>query len=237
VAYVRKKRVRNKKTGKVYEYHQLVEGVWLPGGKVKQVVLAHLGEHETLEDAVHADAKDQRESLEGGGRWAKIYEDFHGRWKKALRHFPDTPYLWPQAPTVEDVIKRAYPRGWEPGSGKGGKWRKALGLPEDPGENPIRADLGEFMVDLAKFWREFERFTGEQERRRNRKHFGHVKLYIETREELERKGYSRPEAHAIAADACLKAAPDRFGQHNPLDAALLERLDTVFSHKALTVSP
>jgi hypothetical protein len=28
--------------------------------------------------------------------------------------------------------------------------------------------------------------------------------------------------------------PDRFSQHNPLDASLKERLDKVFSHKAVS---
>jgi hypothetical protein len=44
---VRTKRLRNKKTGKVYEYNQLVKAVW-NGGKPRQRVLAHLGEYGSI---------------------------------------------------------------------------------------------------------------------------------------------------------------------------------------------
>ncbi len=232
MAYIRTKKVRNKKTGKVYEYKQLVEGVWQPSGKVKQVVLAHLGTHETLDAALEVEGQNKVERLKGDGRWSKIYRDFHGRWGDLLQRSPDTSKYWPQAPTIEEVLKRAYPRGWEPGSGKGRKWREAFGLSEDPGENPTLADIGKFIVELDKFWRELDRFTREQNRVREREHYFHVKDYLETRQALEQnEDYSRVEAHEHAARLTLKATPDAAGRYNTLDAALLKRLDKAFSHK------
>jgi hypothetical protein len=238
VAYVRKKKVPNKKTGKMYEYNQLVEGVWQSNGRVKQVVLAHLGEHTTLDAAIHTAQQKVREHFDSAGnrRWTKAWKDLHGRWGEAVVHFPDTPAGWPSVPTPENVMKRAYPRDWEPGSGKGRKWREAFSLSEDPfptnGSPAAPEDVGEFMVVLGRFWREFDRYSRERERIKNREHLQHVKHYLELREEGEGKGHSREEAHQYAASLAFKATPNRFSQHNPLDAALLDRLDKAFSRKA-----
>jgi hypothetical protein len=49
--FVRTSRVKNKDTGKVYEYRQIVRSVWGDGGSRHQVV-AHLGSAETNEEKV-----------------------------------------------------------------------------------------------------------------------------------------------------------------------------------------
>lgn len=51
MCFVRIKEIVNKETGKTYRYHQLVENYWQEG-RSQQKVVAHLGEHCTLEDAI-----------------------------------------------------------------------------------------------------------------------------------------------------------------------------------------
>jgi hypothetical protein len=50
MAYVRRKKIRGK-NDKTYTYHQLVRG-YREDGKVKQEIVAHLGQHETPEAAL-----------------------------------------------------------------------------------------------------------------------------------------------------------------------------------------
>ena len=51
MGFVRIKEVVNKETGKTYHYHQMVENHW-KDGRSQQRVVAHLGEHPTVEDAI-----------------------------------------------------------------------------------------------------------------------------------------------------------------------------------------
>jgi hypothetical protein len=63
MAYIRKTRVKYKKTGKVYIYNQVVRTRW-DKEKKRSVpeVLAHLGKHETVEDAL-SEAQEKRDKL------------------------------------------------------------------------------------------------------------------------------------------------------------------------------
>jgi hypothetical protein len=51
MSFIRTKEVANKETGKTYRYYQLVENHW-KDGRSQQSVVAHLGKHSTIEDAV-----------------------------------------------------------------------------------------------------------------------------------------------------------------------------------------
>ena len=51
MSFIRTKEVVNEETGKTYRYHQLVENHW-KDGRIQQSVVAHLGEHPTIQDAV-----------------------------------------------------------------------------------------------------------------------------------------------------------------------------------------
>lgn len=51
MSFIRTKEVVNEETGKTYRYHQLVENHWKEG-RIQQSVVAHLGEHPTVEDAI-----------------------------------------------------------------------------------------------------------------------------------------------------------------------------------------
>ncbi len=63
MAYVRAKKLRNKKTGAEYEYFQLVESRW-EDGKPRQKVLMHLGSHPTP-DALYAALEAEADLLAG----------------------------------------------------------------------------------------------------------------------------------------------------------------------------
>ena len=177
VAYVREKKVRNKKTGKTYGYYQLVEGVW-EGGKVRQKVLAHLGEHPSLEAAMEAAAREiregQRAQMEGRtDKVSRIYEDIWERWGYRLwdhRYFSELP-------TPEEAIRKAYPKGWSERPRRGQKFRRAFGLSDNPGED--LKSVGEFVVQLKRFWKarkEGEKYSRAYDRLQ---HFGEVREYLE----------------------------------------------------------
>ena len=95
--YVKTKRVPGK-DGKVYTYHQLVEG-YREGGKVKQKVIAHLGRYPTPEEAASVwekQAKYRREREKNLVyaaplmRAGKVHRLYYGRGKWFLpKH--DTP--------------------------------------------------------------------------------------------------------------------------------------------------
>jgi hypothetical protein len=60
VSFIRTKEVVDNETGKTYHYYQLVE-TYCKDGRSRQKVVAHLGKHPTIEDAVAALRKRLRE--------------------------------------------------------------------------------------------------------------------------------------------------------------------------------
>src|SRR5829696_8256207 len=142
MAYVRKKRV-----GK-YEYYQLVEGKRVDG-KVRQKVIAHLGKHDSIEDARVAAAqvvpKDSQPADPGGlvetvppseepaPRSIRGSEDAALR-KQIKRLRAAARY---RARKFEDFTVEAYRRGYEPTHED---WEALNGMLAESGELSRRAD-------------------------------------------------------------------------------------------------
>ena len=176
MAYVREKKVRNKKTGKTYGYYQLVEGVW-EDGNVRQKVLAHLGEHPSLEAATEAASREiregQRAQMEGTDKVTLVWEDIRQRWGDQLGEHR---YAF-RLPTPEEAIRKAYPKGWREHPRRGQKFRRAFGLSDEPGEN-LRS-VGEFVVMLKRFWKAREEHDRYTRARKRLEHFSDVREYLE----------------------------------------------------------
>ena len=176
-AYVREKKVGNKQTGKTYGgYYQLVEGVW-EGGKVRQKVLAHLGEHRTLQAAMRATAREirpgGRAQSEGMDKAVRIEADIRQRWGGRLSEHRYALGL----PTPEEAVRKAYPRGWPENPRRGQKFRRAFGLSDEPGED--LKSVGEFVVLLDRFWKAAEEREKFDRAYRRFRHLQNVKAYLE----------------------------------------------------------
>lgn len=168
MAYVREKKVRNKKTGKTYVYRQLVEGVW-EGGKVRQKVLAHLGKHPTLEAALEAIRKDDgrinAELRETERRQEETRVALVERWGDALEQYPDSAKAkYIGLPEPRDVVRRAYRR--EGGQAK--RYREAFDMPEVDAipDNPRLKDFGPLVSALEAYWADHERILDLHESRK-----------------------------------------------------------------------
>lgn len=62
VSFIEVKEVVDRETGKIYRHHQLVENYW-KDGRSRQRVVAHLGKHATVEDAI-TELREHRRELE-----------------------------------------------------------------------------------------------------------------------------------------------------------------------------
>ena len=105
MAYIRTIHVPDRKTGKVYEYKQLVEAEW-NGGHPRQRVLAHLGRHATPEAAI-AELKKRRAPLA-----AKLSEHRRERlrYEKGIQeHFSDAleKHHGGEIPSLAETERRA----------------------------------------------------------------------------------------------------------------------------------
>ncbi len=176
VAYVREKKVRNKETGKTYGYYQLVEGV-RENGKVRQKVLAHLGEHRSLEAAMLATGRlvgaHYRASYEGTDKASRIEAAIRERWGDQLEEHRYALRL----PMPEEVVRRAYPRGWPEHPRRGQKFRHAFALSDEPGED--LKSVGEFAVMLNRYWKASEEGDKIARASERHEHLSNVKEYLE----------------------------------------------------------
>ena len=176
MAYIREKTVKNKKTDKIYSYYQMVEGVWHKG-KVRQKVLAHLGQHPSLEAAREAAAREfrkyQRASIEGTDKAKLIDKSIRERWGDHLGQYRYEIRL----PPIIEVLRKAYPKGWDEHPGRGQKFRRAFGLSDEPGET--LKSVGEFVVLLNRYWKAFEEEQRGFRAYHRLRHFDNVREYLE----------------------------------------------------------
>ena len=85
--FVRTKVIHDKERGKTRRYRQLVENYWdREAGRPRQRVLAHLGKHETPEDALE-DLRKKLADLEGSKLYKQVWEyrATAARWEKSMR--------------------------------------------------------------------------------------------------------------------------------------------------------
>ncbi len=134
MAYIRTIHVPDRKTGKVYEYKQLVEAEW-NGGHPRQRVLAHLGRHDTP-DAAIAELKKRRAPLA-----AKLSEHRRERlrYEKGIRdHFSDAleKHHGGEIPSLAEAERRA--------GGYGYIIHHERRSPEDAEKEAYMADFGDW---------------------------------------------------------------------------------------------
>lgn len=116
MSFIRTKEVVNKEAGKTYRYYQLVENHW-KDGRSQQRVVAHLGKHPTLEDAV-AELRKRLRELE-------VKRDEHR--EEAYKYTSDIvrtysaqlkKYYGGRIPARNEDHRRAWPRPYATETGK-----------------------------------------------------------------------------------------------------------------------